>query len=97
MRFNTRNSVYEVDRSKKLWRRVKGLNDPLESQGTDGEWKPYEFIVGPNVGSSCIIAYMGGVRGFETSTVLSVEPDLVEPAAKDTPCASQQQSPVMMA
>lgn len=40
--YKTLNSTYQVDEEAKQWRRVTGVNRALESQGTDGEWQPYD-------------------------------------------------------
>ena len=44
IRFNTRNSIYEVNDSLHLIRRVVGLNPPCSSQPADDEWREYKSI-----------------------------------------------------
>jgi len=42
MRFKTLSgSVYEVDHAKSRIRRITGTHAPTNSQGADGEWRPY--------------------------------------------------------
>ena len=40
-RFWTENSVYEIDSSRSLMRRLAGLRPPTTNQGTDGRWRAF--------------------------------------------------------
>lgn len=45
MKFETLSgSVYEVDKARKLIRRLSGVKDPTPRQGVDGIWKRYESV-----------------------------------------------------
>lgn len=92
MRFNTRNSSYEVDVANKRVRRLCGVNDPTPSQGKDGEWRAYESCHNIEVGYSATFVWYG-FKGITTSEVIAIFPD-VEPA-KDNQCCAQPQSLAM--
>ena len=44
-RVSTVNSVYHINESEHLIRRIGGVNLPTPRQGEDGEWATYETIV----------------------------------------------------
>jgi hypothetical protein len=45
MKFTTMNSTYELHETEQKIRRLRGTNEPLLEQGSDGEWKEYREIV----------------------------------------------------
>jgi hypothetical protein len=45
IRFETKNSVYEIDEDRQRVRRLSGANAPTENFGGDGEWRGYEHWV----------------------------------------------------
>lgn len=45
IRFETKNSVYEIDEDRQRVRRLSGANTPTENFGSDGEWRGYEHWV----------------------------------------------------
>lgn len=67
--YKTLNSTYQVDEQAKEWRRVTGTNPALQSQGEDGEWKPYETAL--QTGPFLYVYHPGGM--FRTSTLQSVQ------------------------
>ena len=76
MIFKTMNSTYEVDEANKKIRRLEGKNPPRNSQGTDGEWKSYEYLF-LEKGASAFIQWepqddLFRVMGTRTSTVLEI-------------------------
>jgi hypothetical protein len=50
-------SVYEVDAEANKIRRLQGKNAPTSRQGQDGDWKQYEYISPPKVGSGVTIVW----------------------------------------
>lgn len=57
MIFKTEFSTYEVDLDEMKVRRLDSSHDPLPRQGADGEWKAYEAITAPMVGSPVLITW----------------------------------------
>lgn len=79
-RYQTRNSVYEVDYTEMRARRLNGKNDPTEYTGEDGQWQ--DIIAAgvkedlPQAGLLIIWAKPGNTGGFATtytSEVLETE------------------------
>lgn len=51
-------SVYEINESKQVIRRLSGVKDPTERQGSDSIWKYYEKLFSPpTVGESLVIVW----------------------------------------
>ncbi len=50
-------SVYEIDRERKLIRRLSGSHAPTERQGADGEWKKYADMEGLSLGDRLLIIW----------------------------------------
>ena len=66
--FHTQNSTYEVDRPRKLIRRIEGVNQPTSNQGHDGDWQPYQLLeMQP---SGCLLIVFDPLRATLTSRVL---------------------------
>jgi hypothetical protein len=67
--YQTLNSTYQLDELAKEWRRVTGTNPALQSQGEDGEWKPYHSA--DHVADVLYLYHPNGM--FRTSTLQSVQ------------------------
>ena len=67
--YQTLNSTYQLDEQAKEWRRVTGTNPALQSQGEDGEWKPY--AAAEHFGDFLYVTHPNGQ--FRTSTLQSVQ------------------------
>ena len=70
--FKTQNSSYELDMPLRRIRRVRGLYDPTQRQGKDGEWRSFLTVAGPFSGLPCLIVYDGEGKGTQTSKVVEV-------------------------
>jgi hypothetical protein len=44
IRYQTLNSVYEVDEKEGQIRRVSGVADPTQRMGVDGVWQPFKGV-----------------------------------------------------
>ena len=74
MIFRTRNSTYEIDRSAKQIRRLRGANPPTETIASDLAWRPYQEVIRLEVGRGAIIAWNDD-KALHISTVLAIEAD----------------------
>ena len=72
-RYETLNSVYEVDELAHRIRRTEGRNAPTLNQGTDGEWQSYDALSRTPEGGLSIA--WGGTKYTWTSPVVRVETD----------------------
>jgi hypothetical protein len=70
----TKNSVYEIDTDAKQIRRVNGVNPPTSSQEADLLWKPYTWLIGPELGQSMLYSYYQGppTKAVQTSVVTAI-------------------------
>lgn len=70
----TRNSVYQIDETRKLIRRVSGLNPPITGM-EDGVWREYTTMVyPPAVGAWFGVAWEAGAQeGCYSSSIMSIE------------------------
>lgn len=72
-------STYEHDPKEKRIRRLEGELQPTPRQGSDGEWKLYGELVGPEVGKSMGIIWRFDIDGqiiartTITSYVISID------------------------
>lgn len=81
--FLTQNSTYEINQEQKLFRRLAGLNAPRGSQPLDGDWEPYDQIIGLKEGSCPIVirsdrqhdVFLTRVREIR-GTLVSLPPNL---------------------
>ncbi len=75
IRYETENSLYEVDDQKKMIRRLHGTAEPTPRIGTDGEWRPYQDYAQTDVGLVVVWPWIndnGTVPTTITSKVVKV-------------------------
>jgi len=53
IRFWTKNSVYEVDSTRSMMRRLAGTRTPTPHQRADGQWHEFTEISPIDVGTAC--------------------------------------------
>lgn len=84
MKFTTETgSVYEFDLENKRVRRLVGIKDPTPRQGTDGEWKEFEWATDPRVGQQVLICWKIVEQmerkinqSTQTSRVTQIDPEM---------------------
>ena len=64
-------SIYELDRTQNQIRRLEGAQDPTPRQGSDGEWKTFEYCSEVREGHPTLIQWEG-IRSTLTSTVKTI-------------------------
>jgi hypothetical protein len=57
IRFWTKNSVYEVDPTRSLMRRLAGTRTPTRHQRADGHWREFTAISPIEVGSRVLVTW----------------------------------------
>jgi hypothetical protein len=56
-RFWTESSVYEIDGSRSLMRRLAGVHPPTTNQGADGRWRPLVTTSPIQVGDPVLVTW----------------------------------------
>lgn len=74
-------SVYELDRTKQMMRRMSGEDRPTPNQGEDGVWKPYGAITEVKVGVPVLVTWGWDDEGILHRTITS--PVMVIPQQKE--------------
>ena len=81
IRYETRNSVYEIDEENKQIRRLRGVAEPTRRIGIDGEWRSYQAYVESPVGLVIVWPWVnenGSIPTTITSEVTKVTWDSKE-------------------
>jgi hypothetical protein len=79
IRFWTENSVYEIDSSRSLMRRLAGTREPTTNQGTDRRWRAFDAMSPIRVGDPVLVTWDDHddrvVRRTITSPVIGIAED----------------------
>jgi len=71
IRFWTESSVYEIDSSRSLMRRLAGTHPPTTNQGADGRWRAFASTSPIRVGDPVLVTWEGLDDRIKRRTITS--------------------------
>lgn len=84
MIFKTVYSMYELDKTNRIIRRLSGINNPVSRQGEDGQWKKYNEIGELVIGLPLIIVWEIGMDDSGEVVLRTTQTSIVSEIANQT-------------
>lgn len=81
MVFKTLYSIYELDKTNRIIRRLSGTNNPASRQGEDGQWKKYNEIGELVIGLPFVIVWEIGMDDSGEVVLRTTQTSLVSEIA----------------